>query len=455
MAHDDLQELIESPTETLQTEYKDWIDLAVDNVARANLARHIAALCNFGGGQIILGFSDDLKSTGANPFDKTEYSRDLVSSITKKYLDPSVQCEVRLVRSSAGIDHPVIVVPAHGAAPVCSKAAGPDTHGKPKGIAKGVYYVRKTGPESAPVESPQDWAPIIRRCALHDRANILAALGAALNPSTPDVSLQAALKMWHEAARPVFESGVRLGKAPGLILSSNEQLSYMIDLDGHQQISPEELKTAVREMNCEIRDRVNTGWSMFYPFTREPIAPFMETDATAGTGDQEFLEARLWDEDEPRRDAEMWRISSDGKATLLRPIRGDYPFSPPDGWQPGKTFSPNLLLQELGEFVRHAQAHAERFPSALRVAFRCEFRGLQGREIAHPGRDWTRGRVAKSDRRIVTGEFTAIALASDWPDVVADLAKPILRTFDPDFRCTPDWVREEAKGWRPIGSQYP
>ena len=39
----DLQALVENPRESLEVEIKDWIDLK-DNVVRANIARHIAAL---------------------------------------------------------------------------------------------------------------------------------------------------------------------------------------------------------------------------------------------------------------------------------------------------------------------------------------------------------------------------------------------------------------------------
>lgn len=44
----DLQALVENPRESREVEIKDWIDLK-DNVARANIARHIAALANHGG----------------------------------------------------------------------------------------------------------------------------------------------------------------------------------------------------------------------------------------------------------------------------------------------------------------------------------------------------------------------------------------------------------------------
>ena len=54
----DLQDLVDNPPENLEIDLKDWIDLTSD-VARASIARHIAALANFGGGYLLFGFQDD------------------------------------------------------------------------------------------------------------------------------------------------------------------------------------------------------------------------------------------------------------------------------------------------------------------------------------------------------------------------------------------------------------
>jgi len=45
----DLTDLVDFPRETLEVEVKGWMDLG-DKAARTNIARHIAALANHGGG---------------------------------------------------------------------------------------------------------------------------------------------------------------------------------------------------------------------------------------------------------------------------------------------------------------------------------------------------------------------------------------------------------------------
>ncbi len=147
-AMDALQSLIDDPNEALGTEYKAEIDLETP-IGRANFARHIAALANHGGGYLIIGFDDDLTPREPRPSLPT---RDDVSRVVKRYLDPPLQCDVRTLDDAEGRTYSVVVVPSHGAVPVCASADGPqDASGRVKGITRGVHYIRKPGPESAPL----------------------------------------------------------------------------------------------------------------------------------------------------------------------------------------------------------------------------------------------------------------------------------------------------------------
>src|SRR3954447_14651308 len=98
-----------------------------------------------------------MQPQGHNPFQKVAFNRDLISSIVKRYLEPTFQCDVQIVRSSIGNEHPVIIVPPHGATPICAKAGGPEVNGKPQGIVAGAYYTRKPGPESEAIRTATEW----------------------------------------------------------------------------------------------------------------------------------------------------------------------------------------------------------------------------------------------------------------------------------------------------------
>ena len=148
-----------------------------------------------------MGFRDDRTANTSVAYNAGMYSRDALSSIIKKYLRPTFQCEVDLVTSSGGIVHPVVWIPSHGSVPICSKADGPaDTNGRPQGIRVATYYTRAAGPESVPVTTPEQWDPIIRRCIVHERESLVGLFDSILRSPSPSVPLQERLVRWHERA---------------------------------------------------------------------------------------------------------------------------------------------------------------------------------------------------------------------------------------------------------------
>jgi hypothetical protein len=234
----------------------------------------------------VFGFNDDLSPTDANTVFPVD--RDLVSSIVKKYLEPPFQCEVRVVRSAHGNDHSVIVVPAHGAAPVCARAGGPEEKGKPTGIVKGTYYIRKVGPASEPIASAMEWAPLIRRCTIHDRQALFAALHGALSPAVP--AQEDSAQRWHGATQKAALSAVSIFDEEGPYRTGWKQFTYVVDPPN--RLPEQSFNRVLTEVNYEVHDRVQTGWSMFYPFG-PPQGEYWQTDRGSGEGDDDFLECSL------------------------------------------------------------------------------------------------------------------------------------------------------------------
>lgn len=161
---EDLSDLVDNPRETLEIELKNWVDLK-DILVRANVARHMAALSNHGGGYLVFGIGDDLTINPDRPSSLDKYSRDTFSAIVKKYLTPAFQCDVMIVTSVTHGEFPIVRVPGHSVVPICAKQNGPhDANDKPQGIRAGVYYIRAPGPESVAITSPEHWYPLVRRC---------------------------------------------------------------------------------------------------------------------------------------------------------------------------------------------------------------------------------------------------------------------------------------------------
>lgn len=444
----ELRELIDAASESLAVEYKEWLDLN-DAVVRADIARHIAALANYGGGKLIFGLTDDGQYCGTNPFPTPKCNHDVIGGIVSRYLEPTFQCDVRIVRSSAGNDHPVVIVPPHGAAPICAKAGGPMKDGRSQGISQGVYYIRKPKPESAPITSAVEWAPVVRRCAMHDRSAILGALDAALRGAEgapPSVIDQ--LKTWHDAAHTAFLR--ELGDKSREIQKYHWEYSYAIETANKQQLDANALPEVLRQTSEEVHDRVRSGWSMFYPFSRSEIEPYFNTDALSGKGERDFLECSLLRD--PRRTyvgSDFWRVATDGYATLIRPYWED-DWSLSQGESPGRLFSPKLLAQMLAEFLRHAQAMVERFDSPLSISIRCEWHGISGREFSNlrAGGYWSPSPPARSDHRVVSNTWPVTSLPHNWPQMVAELSAPLIRVYRKDWVMTPEWVLSQAGTWK-------
>ena len=215
MPDSDLVVLVTAGSEELDVEYKAWMDTSQNDV-RAKLARHLAALANYGGGSLVFGVDDvTRKPQGATNLHPTLFAEDAISGIVKRYLDPPFQCQIAWANCQ-GVDYPVIIVPSHGARPVIAKADGPhDNKGRPIGIRQGEIYVRAPGPESVAIKTPEDWTALLERCLSH-RADLLANImhRAISRPSKPALSVLEMLAAAGDATAEDFISQVAETQIP-------------------------------------------------------------------------------------------------------------------------------------------------------------------------------------------------------------------------------------------------
>jgi hypothetical protein len=446
----ELGELIDSPRERLDVEYKAWLDLS-DNETRAKFARHLCALANYGGGYLIFGINDDMTPTGPRPADGTgPYDQDTFSGIVKRYLKPSFQVALYEVPSAlTGVLHPVIWVPSHEAVPVCSVRDGPHNAGKPVGISQGTYYTRAPGPESVAVATPELWAPIIRRCVLHERQALLAGLEPLLrSPGKPVTEPDAPLRTWHDAAHRRFLELADVDPLADQLKRAHYQFSYQINVADGQQLDMGAILDELRRMGHEVQDLVDPGWTMFWVFDVPELAP--RSGADPALGETEFLECSLIKPDIIEMTLpDFWRVAPTGMATLIRPYREDRRDSGPD-FKPGTWLWPNVMAREIAEVVRHARAFAERFPAPESVSFRAEWRGLQGRSLKDPQSPLFRrqGRQAQSDSRVVTRTVPITDLTSRWAEITADILSTVTRMFDATFSVSSQEVNSWSKKFR-------
>ncbi len=445
----DLSDLIEEPRETVDIELKTWIEPS-DGIQKAKIARHLAALANHGGGYLIFGFNDDLSQDQNRPSSLEKYNRDVISSIVKRYLRPAFQCDVTFVRNNNDEEFPVVRVPSHGPVPIVSKASGPhDTRGRPQGIQIDTYYIRKPGPESAPIMGLGEWGPLIRRCVLHDRDNLLSDISALIQPSARAPDEGQRLANWHQASETRFLQLLPRSEVlrwPVSFKENRYQLSYLIATEESETLLVDSLSEVLATVNHDVRGTVWTGWSMFYPFTRPQIAPTVHPEGLDGTG-PDVLEGNLMAEYRINVGLpDFWRVAPDGRATLIRAYNEDCMSSiGASNRSLGTWLSPETIVRETTELVTHARWLARQFEMATTVNFRCTWIGLKNREFADqdPSRYWRPGRIATANQRTTEDQSTSAALAAAWPAVVANLACPVLRLFG-FTGCNPSFVENMA-----------
>lgn len=149
----DIDRLVLAPEETLEVEYKEWLDLTTKS-HRAKLAKELIALANHGGGHVVLGFSDpDLKPV-TPPVGYPSISVDDINGIVAAFSDPPFHCRVTAVRG-----HVIVSVPAGATVPIRAKKGSENGE-----IVADRYYIRRPGPNSEAPRTGLEWDELIRRC---------------------------------------------------------------------------------------------------------------------------------------------------------------------------------------------------------------------------------------------------------------------------------------------------
>jgi hypothetical protein len=230
------------------------------------------------------------------------------------------------------------------------------------------------------------------------------------------------------------------------------QLSYRIASAGDVALPLPELQEAIRKAGERVRDVVSTGWSMFYQFTRPEIAPQVHVDT--GTGEEvEAIETDLREHGStPGSRGQVWRITADGRATLIRQYREDTAGNPrlaERGLTPGTWLSPYTLIREVYELATHAKELAKFFPGAQRIEFCCTWQGLKGRALSEFGQDVDWHGSCHAEQRSSSLSVSLDELSADTASVVSRLAAPVLHLFG-GLDLSREWIQRQVRSFRMI-----
>ncbi|HUW12319.1 MAG TPA: ATP-binding protein [Anaerolineae bacterium] len=422
-----LQDLLGHPRESLDTEFKSWLDLSQKEDA-ANLAKAILALANHGGGYVVLGFAEasgEWVPADGRPSDLRGYDQDKVNGVVHHYADPPFQCEVHHVpHPASGGSFPVIVVPGGHPVPVRTKRDGPDG----KHVRRHSYYIRRPGPQSEVPQSAREWDHLIRRCMARDREGLLDAMRAILAGAQPvqeglplEDTLDSRLSSWTNDARSRWAERLQeelADEQPSRYAPGAWDVAYALSEVG--RVAP------LREL-LEILKGVKgheTGWPPWWVPTRDAITPCPSNGVI-----------ECWLRDTLFGDAahsDFWRASPEGMMFLLRGYEED---GADAGVPQGSILDPVTSVWRVGECLLHAARLAGVLAGEpTRILFRVQWRGLKGREIR-----WIAGRkigphlsqrVCQQD--VVDSEVTtqSSAIEDALPELVETLVSPLCEAFD-------------------------
>lgn len=451
MTISDLLELVTAGNENLDVEYKAWMDTS-EPEARAKLARHIAALANYGGGYLIFGVDDKIRQPqGETKLDASLFSQDAISGIVKRYLDPRIQVLVEYVEHEC-VRYPVVVIPSHEARPVIAVADGPqDAKGRPIGVNQGTIYIRAPGPESVPIRQPDDWNTLLERCLSH-RSDLLGKIlrQAIAKPSQPstrnfELLLTAVTETSEDfsaqtealAALVEPEQQERVRSAGGKFSAFGYAL---LDADGGL-MEIENLRGVSDRVSVAMHRYAYDGWTSFLPLTTPERAPRIRTRNLLGK-ELTFLEGmRLENLGVLTGVFDYWRIYDCGIGVSVETFRED---RSQNGENLVRYLTPLNVLVNMHSTLAHARLLGQEMTGVHQVVVRMDWRGLLGRRLM-----WDRHRVVSpaqvaDDRFVKTLTLSWSELRDTYFSALRRIALPFFNLFASSGWLEPDsWLTRE------------
>jgi Putative DNA-binding domain len=451
MADMDLAALVTAGSEDLDVEYKAWVDTSQPDV-RAKLARHLAALANYGGGYLIFGVDDTTrKPQGTTNLDRALFGEDAISSIVKRYLDPPFQCQTAWA-TFEGVEYPVVIVPSHGSRPVIAKADGPqDGKGRPVGIRVGEIYVRAPGPESVAIKTPEDWTALLERCLSH-RTDLLAnIMHRAINrPSKPALSVSEMLVAACDATAGDFISQVAQTQIPPEDEAWFRAKSQNFAVNGYAlvgndgELLPIENPYALNEhVSASLRTvfrRSNMPFRHVRAAERAPqvrMAELLNREAAYLEGMRLPAMPVVWGSED------YWRIYEQGVVTVAESYREDH-----IAFRLGSRL-PFLLvsdcLAKVHALLAHARLLSQEIPAVNQIVLRMDWRGLHDRTLC-----WNPDTVVSGGKKLADSRFSR-TFTLPWSELRDSYFSALRRAMLPlfgmfDFPGHPDaatWLTQD------------
>jgi len=414
-----LQQLVEAPSERLDVELKGWLDLSGSG-HRGALAKALIALANHGGGVVVIGFDDHGDPAENRPDSLASYGQDAINDVLDRFADPAFHCNVQKVaREADGLEYPVILVPGGHKVPIRSRRGSPDNE-----IQANRYYVRRPGPASEMPQGGHEWDELIRRCVRNNTDEIASLVRDVLEGRAPraDAPPDASARLTQLDADSVARW---MELIDGFPADSHVRMPH-----GHYRVS-----AVIEGLNLDLprlRDVMNraeqhlTGWPPWWWPTREGIAPrVVGNTIECHIANQEVLADAAH--------SDYWRVLTSGELFLIRGHAEDSLEQRGRAVAPGTLFDFTLPIWRIGEcllFIQRFAAESDAADSTVSVC--CDWTGLSGRRLTvlGPRRHIFRDYRSHSDNYSATITVPVERISGALPEIVRELVDPLYALFD-------------------------
>lgn len=422
-----IQFIADNLQESLDVEVKNWLNGLSSNSDKAKLAKEMIALANHGGGYVFIGYQDDktdLPELSPESGELEAFSQDSVSGIVKKYLTPPCHCRVEIVKPEGSeIHHPVIVVPGEHRTPVFAKSGGPNDE-----VIPGRVYVRRPGGASEEPQNQDDWEKLIDRLVRARQDELLSAVREILNPSDRQVEEETpSLDDWHELNHVRWKELVESFDSddPRRLESGYWMLSFEID-----QFSDPRL--AALNEKLERNMPKYSGWPPFTYLHHDPIRPVadgQEVYAYIGhVAEGEAPEQRV-------EHCDYWRVSTEGKGFLLRPMQEDSPNYrsniTPRGT--GPFFDWTIPVWRVIEILKFIEALAQEFGNEdSEFKLKLEFIRASGRHLSQSSYRYNLMEGATNQSDVLSSNVHApiVEIGRNLEELTLSILTPIFEQFE-------------------------
>lgn len=413
-----------SPSETLDFEVKQWLDMT-DVESHGIVAKALIALENHGGGFLLFGYKEDatkkLIPDPARPALMKPYLTDAMNAILKKRAEPSFHVEVTLqTHPVTEENYPLVRVTGRSKVPIRS-----DSETSGGSLKNYVYYVRAPGPESRSPLNAAEWDALLRRSLQNQREEIVGLLRTLL-PGAPEL-----LGVPPADEQQTLHSFVQASTARWETLNAGLPEDHPSKITrGHFSFAARVLGnskngSAKTIIEANQSARKYTGWPTFVTLHQDQTKPRLVEGC---------IEAWLAHINYPDvGHADFWRIDPKGNFFLLRGYQEDS-LDPAKGFgKTGELFEATLAVWRLGEFLLRVSDLAElMFETGFELLVECKWTGLAGRHLfVHNMRRYIPSGYAATEEAVTTrGKFTQQVVRELLPETVKALTHSMYEHFD-------------------------